>query len=179
MSSISVEAQTVGLVGLESALLRMVNLGQRTRPIWDAIGQYGESSTRLRFKNQVDPEGKRWKPSIRAQAAGPGRTLVQKARLLRSITHRADDRGTSWGTNVIYAPTHQFGAVITAKSGGALRFRLPGGGFVTVKKVTIPARPFVGVNADDVREIQTLAIEVVYNAGRNPSQGYSVGTGGE
>ena len=173
---VEMEARTVGLEGLENALLRMVNLGQRTRPIWDAIGQYGESSTRLRFKNQTDPDGKRWKPSLRAQASGPGRTLIQKARLLRSITHRSSDRGTAWGTNVIYARVHQDGAVIKPKSGGSLRFRLPGGNFVSVKQVTIPARPYIGVNADDGREIIALATEVVYNAGRNPSQGYSVGS---
>src|SRR3990167_2397360 len=121
MTGITVEAHTVGLESLEGALLRMANLGQRPRPIWDAIGQYGESSTRLRFKKQVDPDGKRWKPSIRAQQSG-GQTLVAKARLLRSITHRADDRGTSWGTNVIYAGMMQDGGVIKPKAAAALRF---------------------------------------------------------
>ncbi|MDO8776606.1 MAG: phage virion morphogenesis protein [Burkholderiaceae bacterium] len=179
MTGITVEAHTVGLESLEGALLRMANLGQRPRPIWDAIGQYGESSTRLRFKKQIDPEGKRWIPSRRSQAFGPGQTLIQKARLLRSISHSSDNNGASWGTNVKYAPTHQFGAVIKPKSGGALRFKIPGVGFVTVKKVTIPARAFVGVNPEDGREIESIAAEVVYNAGRNPSQGYSVGTGGD
>ncbi|MDH4449203.1 MAG: phage virion morphogenesis protein [Rhodoferax sp.] len=175
---IEVDAHLEGLNGVADAFARMVRLGYRPRPIWDAIGQYGESSTRLRFKNQIDPEGKRWKPSSRAQQFGPGRTLIQKARLLRSITHNADDRGTSWGSNVIYAAIHNEGGEIKAKAGGALRFRLPGGAFVTVKKVTIPARAFVGVNATDAREMEQLAVEVLYNAARNPSQGWSAGKDG-
>jgi phage virion morphogenesis protein len=177
MTGIHIDATTIGVEQLALGLQRMALLGQRPRPIWDAIGQYGESSTRLRFKNQSGPDRKRWLPSIRARAAG-SQTLVQKARLLRSISHNSDNNGTSWGTNVIYAPTHQFGAVIKPKAGGALRFRMPGGGFVIVKKVTIPARPFIGVNADDGREIQALVMEAVYNAARNPSQGYTVGKGG-
>ncbi len=175
---IAIDANIEGLAGVGDAFSRMVRLGYRPRPIWDAIGQYGESSTRLRFKNQKDPEGKRWLPSIRAQQFGPGRTLIKTARLLRSISYNADDRGTSWGSNVIYAHIHNEGGDIKAKGGGALRFRLPGGAFVTVKKVTIPARTFIGVNADDAREMQELAVEVLYNAARNPSQGYSAGKDG-
>lgn len=166
MTGIHIEAYSNGLEALEGALQRMALLGQSPRPIWDAIGQYGESSTRLRFKHQVGPDRKRWKPSLRAQASG-GQTLVLKARLLRSITHKADNQGTSWGTNVVYAGVHQFGAVIKPKSAAALRFRLPGGGFVTVKKVTIPARPFVGVNAEDGREMLALATEAVDLAAQN------------
>ncbi|OYZ03497.1 MAG: phage virion morphogenesis protein [Polaromonas sp. 28-63-22] len=165
--SVLIEARADGLQGLQAGLARMAALGQRPRPIWDAIGQYGESSTRLRFKNQAGPDGQRWKPSRRAQISGPGRTLIMKARLLRSITHRADNSGTSWGTNVIYAGIHQFGGTIKAKGGGALRFRLPGGGFVTVKKVTIPARPFIGVNADDGREMLALTNDAIDVAARN------------
>lgn len=167
MTGIVIEARTDGLEALGDALARMAALGQRPRPIWEAIGQYGESSTRLRFKNQAGPDRKRWVPSIRAQASGPGRTLIQKARLLRSMSHNADNSGTAWGTNVIYAGVHQFGAVIKAKSAGALRFRMPGGGFVTVKQVTIPARPYLGVNAEDGREMLALTNDAIDLAARN------------
>ncbi|MDZ7920755.1 phage virion morphogenesis protein [Rhodoferax sp.] len=177
-AGIAIDANIEGLAGVGDAFSRMVRLGYRPRPIWDAIGQYGESSTRLRFKNQRDPEGKRWVPSMRAQQFGPGRTLIRSARLLRNISYNADDRGTSWGSNVIYARIHNDGGEIKAKGGGALRFRLPSGAFVTVKKVTIPQRTFIGVNAEDAREMQQLAVEVLYNAARNPSAGYSVGKDG-
>ena len=165
MTGIVIEAYSNGVEALDGALSRMVALGLRPRPIWQAIGQYGESSTRMRFRNQVGPDRRRWVPSIRARQVG-GQTLVQKARLMRSITHNADNNGAEWGTNVVYAGVHQFGAVIRAKSAGALRFRLPGGGFVTVKKVVIPARPFLGVNAEDGREMLSLAHDAVDIAAR-------------
>ena len=163
--TVAVEAHIEGLAALGTALERMVNLGERPRPIWDAIGQYGESSTRLRFKNQTDPDKKRWIPSRRVSQGG-GQTLVQKARLLRSISHNSTNTGTSWGTNVIYAGIHNFGGVIKAKGGGNLRFRI-GGRFVSVKAVTIPKRSFVGVNADDAREFLALANDAVDLAARN------------
>jgi phage virion morphogenesis protein len=162
--TVAVEAHIQGLSQLGAGLARMVALGERPRPIWDAIGQYGESSTRLRFKKQVDPDGVRWKPSIRAQQGG-GQTLVMKARLLRSITHNADNNGTAWGTNVKYAAIHQFGGTIKAK-GKNLRFQI-GGRFVSVKAVTMPKRSFVGVNADDAREMLAVANDVIDLAARN------------
>lgn len=176
MIAIEVKPELQGFEALAEGQRRMVALGMRPRPIWEAVGTYGENSTRLRFKNQTDPHGKRWVPSIRVKVSG-GQTLVQKARLLRSLSHNSDNSGTAWGTNVIYAGVHQHGAVIRAKSAGALRFRMPGGGFVSVKKVTIPARAFVGVNEEDGREIVLVGGEVVYNALRNPSQGTSFGKG--
>ena len=42
-----------------------------------------------------------------------------------------------------------------------------GGGFVTVKKVTLPPRPFVGVNADDGREMLALTNNAIDLAARN------------
>lgn len=170
-----IQARPEGLLGLNEALGRMAALGQSPRPIWDAVGQYGENSTRLRFKKQADPEGRRWKPSLRALATG-GQTLMKDLHLLRSITHRADNRGAEWGSNRIYAAIQNFGGVIAAK-GRALRFQLPGGGWVSVKRVKLPPRAFLGVNAEDVNEILNLAGEVAYDAARNRGQGYSAERG--
>ena len=165
-AGIFIDARVDGLEGLANGLARMAALGQRPRSIWDAIGQYGESSTRLRFARGYGPDRKTWVPSHRVRTQG-GQTLVQKARLLRSISHNADNSGTSWGTNVKYAITHQFGATIKAKSAGGLRFALPGVGFVTVRAVKIPARPFLGVNADDGREMLALVNEAIDLAAKN------------
>jgi phage virion morphogenesis protein len=165
--TVAVEAHIEGLAALGAGLARMVALGERPRPIWDAIGQYGESSTRLRFKKQTDPEGARWKPSIRARESG-GTTLQLKGAyggLLGSITHNSTNSGTAWGTNKKYAGIHQFGGTIKAK-GKNLRFQI-GGRFVSVKAVTIPKRSFVGVNADDVSEMLAVANDAVDLAARN------------
>jgi phage gpG-like protein len=57
---------------------------------------------------------------------------------------------------VIYAATHQGGATIRGKA-GPLKFKLPGGlGFVSPQEVIIPARPFLGVSAEDAAEIVAI-----------------------
>ena len=163
---IQIDARVDGLEGLSAALARMNALGQRPREIWEKIGNYGANSTKIRFARGRDPERKPWLPSIRVKTQG-GQTLVLKAHLMRSISHTADNSGAAWGTNVKYASTHQFGAVIKAKSAGALRFKIPGAGFVTVKAVKIPARRFLGVNADDGREMLALAHAAIDLAAKN------------
>ncbi|HYW76729.1 MAG TPA: phage virion morphogenesis protein [Gammaproteobacteria bacterium] len=46
------------------------------------------------------------------------------------------------GTNLIYAPVHEFGATIRAKRAKYLRFKV-GGQWVMKEQVTIPARPYM------------------------------------
>ncbi|HRD45709.1 MAG TPA: phage virion morphogenesis protein [Caulobacter sp.] len=116
------------------------------------IAAVGESSTRLRFRTQTGPDGKPWKPSLRAQITG-GRTLTEAGHLAASISSRSGRDWAEWGANRIYAAIHQFGGVIRARNAKALRFALAGGGFATVKSVTLPARPFLGLSTDDVADI--------------------------
>lgn len=126
--------------------------GEDLSPLMDIIGQALESSTIERFDEERAPDGSRWTPSLRARLEG-GKTLTKSARLKQSITHRSTSDSAEVGTNLIYAGTHQEGATIRGK-GGKLSFRLPGGlGFRSVEQVIIPARPFLGVSADDELEI--------------------------
>lgn len=134
-----------------AALQRLIAFGHNPAPALHDIATLGESSTRLRFRTQTGPDGQRWKPSLRAQMSG-GRTLTQDGHLAGSISSNAGKDFAEWGVNRIYAAIHQFGGVIKAK-GGALRFRLPGGGFAVVKQVTMPARPFLGVSEGDRTDI--------------------------
>lgn len=106
------------------------------------------STTQLRFRNTEDPEGHKWKKSIRAKAEG-GTTLTDSAQLKKSIHSKYSSRGAAVGTNKLYAAIHQFGGTIKAKDADYLSFRIPGGGHVRVKSVTIPARPFLGISDND------------------------------
>lgn len=130
------------------ALHRLIALGNNPRPVLNDIAALGESSTRLRFRLQRSPDGQRWKPSIRAQLTG-GSTLTKDGHLSGSISSNVGKDFAEWGVNRIYARIHQEGGVIKAKAGGALKFRIPGGGFAVVKAVRMPARPYLGVNDDD------------------------------
>jgi phage virion morphogenesis protein len=194
MSGVLVEAREDGLQALGGALTRMKQLGDAPRPIWNAIGQYGETSTRIRFKRQAGPDGQAWKPSRRVVKQG-GTTLQLSARLLRSITHRANNSGAEWGSNVIYARIHQLGGKIerhafsstlrlrTGKGGALLRQKDHANLAVFARKshknavekrftvgahsITMPARPYLGVNEQDGREILHLANAAVDQAAQN------------
>lgn len=137
-------------------LKALAQMGQSPGPLLSQIAFLGENSTRARFDSETGPDGRRWRPSLRAQLRG-GRTLTQDGHLGDSITSRADDKAAEWGTNRIYAAVHQFGATIRAKNGGFLRFPLPGGGWAAVRQVTVPARPYLGLSRDDERDILDLA----------------------
>lgn len=123
----------------------------------EVLGAAMRESTLERFKQSKDPQGKRWRTSIRAADEG-GKTLVKSAQLRNSIRVKADATGFAVGTNVIYASTHQLGAkgrTIRAKTAKGLRFCI-GDRWVTAKKVRvdIPARPFLGLSEDDMKEIK-------------------------
>lgn len=133
------------------------------------LAEVMKTSTRDRFKRGINPEGKKWVPSIRAAEEG-GKTLVDTARLRNSIRARADSSGFAVGTNVIYARRHQFGdkhpVTIRAKKKRGLRFKI-GGRWITKQRVRVqlPARPFLGVSKDDLEEIQSTLEEAVSEHG--------------
>lgn len=69
------------------------------------------------------------------------------------------------GTNVKHAATHQFGEpgrTIKARRKKALRFRV-NGQWVTKKQVriSIPARPFLGLSEDDMREMKATVEDFI------------------
>ena len=124
----------------------------------NTIAEGLRTSTIERFQAEKSPEEKKWKQSIRAREEG-GKTLTKSTALRSSIRSEASADGLAIGTNDIRAATHQFGdtRIIKAKRKMALRFRI-NGRWVSKKevKVTIPARPFLGVSEEDEEEIKKL-----------------------
>lgn len=140
---------------IQSALGRLLALGRNAAPVMQDIAMLGENSTRMRFRTQKGPDGVSWKKSLRAQITG-GRTLTKDGHLGNSISSDYGADFAMWGVNRIYAAIHQLGGEIRAKAGGALKIPLTGGGFVLVKSVKMPARPYLGVNDDNERDILGL-----------------------
>jgi phage gpG-like protein len=97
----------------------------------------------------------RWQPSARAKMSG-GRTMIKTARLLRSITMDVSGKTLTVGTNVKYAGILHEGGTIRPKTAKALKFNIPGIGWRTMKKVTIPARPFLVVQDADWRILNRI-----------------------
>ena len=120
---------------LREQLNRLVFRLANVDPILDNIGRRLVTSTINRFEREHAPDGTPWKPSARAEEEG-GQTLTDTARLRQSITHRVRGDGVEVGTNVVYAAIHQFGG----QAGRGL-------------KTTLPARPYLGVDAGDRRAI--------------------------
>ncbi|ARE84946.1 phage virion morphogenesis protein [Roseovarius mucosus] len=126
-------------------------------PLMQNIGTVLETSVSERFEKGEGPGGIAWPISHRAREFG-GKTLVDSTRLRDSIVTEADSQSARIGTNVPYAPTHQFGAFIEPKAAGddataKLAFTLPNGQFIMVDQVEIPARPFLGFDDKDETDI--------------------------
>lgn len=116
------------------------------------------SSTLERFNAEKSPDEKKWQKSIRAAAEG-GKTLQDSRDLRGSIRSKITGSGFAVGTNKVNGPTHQYGEkgrTIRAKTSKGLRFRV-GGVWINKKSVTIriPARPFMGISEEDLKEIKS------------------------
>lgn len=118
------------------------------------IGEHIVSTTQERFKTGTGPDGRKWEESIRALEEG-GATLRDTSRLRNSITSRARLDRVVVGTNDKRARIHQYGGVIKAKKAKALKFKM-GKSFVVKKQVTIPARPFLGLDEEDEKAIRGI-----------------------
>lgn len=100
----------------------------------------------------------------------PGRLDRRSGRLRNSISTSAAMSGDTVrgaiGSNVVYARIHELGGEIRPKTAKALRFSIPGAGWRTVKKVSIPARPFLRPaledNIDTFRQIFADALRKAF-----------------
>ena len=77
--------------------------------------------------------------------AVPDLLTIRHGTLSKSYGSRKDKRKLIgyYGSDLKYAPVHEFGAVIHAKKADMLHFFIPGVGFRKAQSVTIPARPTV------------------------------------
>lgn len=180
----------VTIDGRDAALAelgRLLARAEHPRGMYENIGVALVTSTQRRFETSTSPAGAAWPPSIRAIAGG-GKTLVDSARLMQSIAFVATDANVEIGTNVLYAAIHQFGGEIKQpertqtiyrrhdKKTGELSDR-----FVRKSKATfaedvsvgartihMPARPFIGLDDDDEREIVAIAEDWLRDEGARP-----------
>lgn len=144
---------------------RLRELGHDPAPLMELAGGILENSVRERFRTGQGPGGIPWPVSRRQTFAarpgakggaviGPnqgGRTLVDKGGLESSVTHRAEEKRVEVGIiakteSAKHAKTHQFGATIRPVRAAFLVFTGPDGHKIFARQVTIPARPFIGID---------------------------------
>jgi len=153
---------------LQQLLDRALQVTGDLTPAMKAIGEYMRRSTEGNFRGEHDPQGKPWKPlkvisyhlgySLRKgkkthtkaglltqafQKYLAGRKILTESGDLRASIHYSADRtSVTIGSGKGYAAIHQFGG----KAGRG-------------NKVTIPARPFLGVGPRD----RTAIVEELEN----------------
>ena len=124
-------------------------------PVRKEFAEYMVTSTKRTFRMGGRPQ--KWKPSRRAEKA-EGKTLINTARLMRSITGRVRGKTVIVGSNVIYGSAHQLGVNknVTAHVRPHVR-RTKSGGFAVVRahtrrmRIRLPRRRFLAVLSEDRR----------------------------
>jgi len=161
---------------VREALARLAGIGGETlqTAALKNIGVYLVKSTQRRFAEQKAPDGTPWKPLNPEYAKGKKGTKIlqeqgMRGGLLGSIVWqlRPDGQGVEVGTNKVYGAIHQFGGTIVPRTAEALVFKL-NGKLVHAKKVTIPARPYLGISPDDETEMLAIVADLAEERWNHP-----------
>lgn len=124
-------------------------------PIFDQIGDALVSSTQLRFRDGVSPEGKPWAnlspvtiKRRRKKGKGGVQILVDTGVLRGSIAKRVANNELLVGTDKRYGGTQQLGTRQGQYGRMARGNPIPWG--------DIPARPYLGLSKEDIEEIKEI-----------------------
>ncbi len=166
---------------IDDAALRAMLERQAQAPTGNArlaprLGEYLRDSTRARFTSQAAPDGTPWAPlkqsTIRRKKSNADKILTLRGYLRGQISWQSlDDNSVEVGTSVKYGAIHQFGGEIQQPARQAtVRYRSVAGRVLfagakhklaTERQVSIPAhavnmpaRPFLGISAEDDAQIK-------------------------
>lgn len=158
----TIDARVEGLEAVDRALARLDPLDGQS--LLEGLGRMIQEQTRRRIMSEKrGPDGKAWQPN----RAGTS-TLYRSGTLARSVDYSASGEAAIIGSGLIYAGVHQNGAVIRPKKAKRLVFRL-GNRTIFARKVTIPARPYLGIsseNAEDILDAVAVFLRRVLGGGR-------------
>lgn len=148
---------------ITGALLRLSATLSDLTPVMQEIGEIMVDSTKQRFPQGIAPDGSRWAPKSQTTLNRYGartsnridiRPLFGPSGALSSqIFYELTPDSVSWGSPMIYAATQQFGAAQGAFGRTSRNGPIPWG--------NIPARPFLGLSADDQTNILDTIAEAL------------------
>ncbi len=190
MTAIKIEIRDEGVM---AAFNRLIAAGEDPSPVMRLIGERLAESTKERFERSVSPSGQPWKPlakSTYAQLiAGSKRNVTKKGRLSAlgaervmgrkplvksgiladTITYQLEGQNSVLiGTPMEYGFVHQFGGAKTYTIVPRIKKALwwPGADHPLKKTVhpPLPARPFLGVSAEDESTIEGILREAINGA---------------
>lgn len=153
MSGITVEIDMVELAQLLNKAIKTLN---EPKVLFEQMGEVLLDIHRTRFKLQKAPDGTLWKPLSDwykdSKKYNQDKILTLRGHLRGTLRYQASDTGVVFGSDRPYAAIHQFGGTVTAKNAKALNVQGR-----PVKSVTIPARPWLGLSADDEQRLIEIA----------------------
>lgn len=150
MAGAQIELTLQGIAAVEGALGRLASADLDDLAF--NAGALIEASTRERIATEkAGPDGAAWAPWSDAYAAtrrGGQSLLVQGNHLLGSVQNYTDGWTVKVGSNLVYAAIHQFGGVIENGFGRGIR-------------ITMPARPYLGLSAADRQAVEALVSDTL------------------
>lgn len=133
-----------------AALQRLAAAGSDLTPVYQDIGEYLVDATKRRFAAGEAPDGTPWAPlsPVTVARKGHNKPLIgESGRLGTEIHYLVLGDGVEVGSSLEYAGTQQLGAKAKSFTGG----KSPWG--------DIPARPFLGLSAEDKSNVLDILQE--------------------
>lgn len=159
MSGVSIQV-TAGSRQVRDAIAALVAAGRDLREPFDEIGASLLTSTQQRIQDEETPEGERWPElaeSTQKRWIGKGSKRTQRGKdhmlrvkdlLYAAISYTASASELMLGTNKTQAALLQFGGTEDMPAGPR----------------AVPARPYVGLSADDENEIGAILTDYLTEA---------------
>lgn len=121
-----------------NSLQKIANQLEQPRRLYGILGETLKKIHTARFKAEQDPDGNNWKPlasstlALKRKRGKSTKILRQDGYLADKTAYNVTSDNVEFGSQEVYARLHQFGG----KAGRG-------------KKVTVPARPWLGVGDKD------------------------------
>lgn len=142
----SIDVRAEELEAVDKALARLDPLA--AGELMEGIARMVQEQTRRRITSEKRaPSGDAWPPN---RAGTP--ILYRSGALTRSIDYAVSGETAIVGSGLVYAGIHQRGGTIKPKKAKRLVFRA-GNRTIFARKVTIPARPYLGLSAENAEDV--------------------------
>ena len=155
--------------GARDPMARLVDETRAALNGWRPADSPGQPDTLALRRERRGARGRAGGGVRHATPAGPGLrgggTLTDTGRLRGSISRSVSGPEVAVGTNLVYAAIHHFGGTIVPKeAGGVLAFTGADGESAAVKSVTLPARPWLEIDAVAEADIADVVAEYLRKA---------------
>lgn len=155
-------------LAVRARLSALISRMENPQPFLQSVGLGLAESTKRRFDQGIAPDGSPWVPLMPSTISRrikngkvPLKILVSDGLLRGSIIDQVEGDAVKVGVNAVgdqsaYAAIHQFGGTInrparTGRAFGREKVSIP------AYTIAMPARPYLGVSADDEADILELA----------------------